>query len=244
MILSRISCCLVIVCALALTCLCEYVPSSQNQKGETDFLTALEPIFANQPDFKADVTIILADPIRMRIARSNGKVRFEWLNPARAVRAKGQATKYYRTIVISQPGQPSLAFDPQQKTFTEMPSDDRPPAPEMLQLLKEFMKGKEEYKVVVEDAGSESLDGRQVSRLKITSQSEGSELFIYIAKDLKNLVVKLETGPEAFLGGKKISYTLSNVSLDVPDNLFEYPTGYRKVRHRTFMATFKQNTAR
>jgi len=241
MSLSRATCSLAIVCALALVGLCRPVPSYQS---ETDFLSALEPIFANQPDFKADATIVLADPIRMRIARTSGKVRLEWLNPVKAVRARRVAAKYYSTIVISRAGQATLAFDPQQKTFTEMPGDSTPPAPDMLQLLKDLMKGKEDQKVAVEDAGTADIDGRQVSRLKITSRSDRSELFIYIAKDLRNLVVKLETGPERFLGGKKISYTLSNVSLDVPDSLFEYPGGYRKVDYGTFMATFKQNTSR
>ena len=244
MIISRTTCSLVLVGVLILIGLSRPVVSSQNQKVETDYLSALEPIFANQPDFKADVNIVLAEPIAMRMARSNGKVRLEWLNPVRAARSKGEASQFYRMIVINHPGQPSLAFDPQQKTFAEMPIGLNSPAPDMLQILKEFVKGKEGYKVIVEDTGTEVLDGHEVSRLKITSRSDSSELFIYIAKGLKNLVVKMETGPEKILGGKKITYTLTNVSLDVPANLLEYPEGYKRVGYKAFMATYQQNISR
>jgi hypothetical protein len=244
MMLSRAACTVTIACALVSTDLCGYVACFQSKKVEGDFIRAFEPIFANQPDFKADMTIVLADPIRMRIAKAKDKVRLEWFNPVKAVRTKRAGAKDYSTIVISRGGEPTLAFDPQQKTFTQMPSDFRPPVPEVLQLIKETLKVKETSKVVLEDVGTEVLDGRQVSKLRITSPTDSSGLFIYIAKGLRNLVVKLETGPEEFLGGKRISYKLSNISLDVPHIMFEYPSGYRKVGYETFMATFKQNTSR
>jgi hypothetical protein len=124
-----------------------------------------------------------------------------------------------------------------------MPGDTQLAPRDMVQLLRAMIRSKDELKVIVRDEGTQMMDGHQVRRLKLTLQSDKSDLFIYVAKDLKNLVVKIETGPESSLGGAKLSYTLSNVSLDVPESLFEYPAGYEKVGYDVFTTRFKQNTS-
>jgi hypothetical protein len=106
-----------------------------------------------------------------------------------------------------------------------------------------MIRSKDELKVIVRDEGTQMMDGPSGSQIEAHAAEWQIDLFIYVAKDLKNLVVKIETGPESFLGGAKLSYTLSNVSLDVPESLFEYPAGYEKVGYDVFTTRFKQNTS-
>jgi TonB family protein len=228
--------------------------SAQDSDIESDLVTATLGIFGNQPDYTADVSIVIASPIRMKMARKEGKVRLEWLNPSNAASGENKPLEYYRTIVINRPDQPSVAFDPQQKTYCEMPNESKPPAPEMLHVLKEAMKGKEEFKIKLKNLGTEILDGHETVKMEMISkrdkpsQSDKGGLFFYIAKDLKNLVIKMEVTElyedQPTPVGQGWSYTLSNISLEVPDDLFQMPVGYKKVDFRSFMATFKQNTSK
>src|SRR6185369_3593196 len=103
---------------------------------EYDFATAIATIFGDQPDYVADLSIVIATPIRMKMARKEGKVRLEWLNPRKSASGRKEGGEYYRTILLHRPKEPSVAFDPQQKTYCEMPDEFTPPAPEMLELLK------------------------------------------------------------------------------------------------------------
>jgi hypothetical protein len=253
MIMTRILLPLVVV-LIALTPACNRNLSAQDSAPESDLATALLEIFGDQPDYTADVSIVIASPRRMKMARKEGKVRFEWLNTGNAASGKNKPSEYYSTIVISRPDQPSVAFDPQQKTYCEMPNEFKPPAPEMWQVVKEAMKGKEGFKIKLKNLGTETLDGHETVKMEMIaksdkpSQKDKGGLFFYIAKDLKNLVIKMELTDlyedQPTPIGQGWSYTLSNISLEVPDNLFQTPVGYRKVDFRSFMDTFRQNTSK
>jgi hypothetical protein len=253
MIITRMILALIIV-SITSTPACNQNLSAQDSSTKSDLVTAMLEIFGNQPDYTADLSIVIASPIRMKMARKEGKVRMEWLNSGNSASGKNKASEYYRTIVINRPNEPSIAFDPQQKTYCEMPDESRPPTPEMLQLLKEAMKGKDGFKVKLKNLGTETLDGHETVKMEIIlksdkpSQSDKGGLFFYIAKDLKNLVIKMEV-TELYEDqptplGQGWSYTLSNITLDVPDDLFKMPVGYKKVDFGSFMATFKQHTSK
>jgi TonB family protein len=64
----------------------------------------------------------------------------------------------------------------------------------------------------------------------------GRYVFI-LRRDMKNLFFKMESeGIDSMRG----SYFVSNVSLDVPDELFEIPRDYKKVDFGSFMSTLKE----
>jgi hypothetical protein len=219
--------------------------AAQKSTLETDLVTVFTELFANQPDHSADIHIMIADPSRMKIARKQGKVRMEWLNPVNAVSRKVSKDGYYSIFMINRPDRPYTLFDPQLKTYAEMPEGIKPPAPEMLEMFKEMAKSKPELKCTVEDMGAVPLDGHRVNKLRIRSSGNEPPMFVYVARDLKNLLVKFElTLPYPPPNGTNVTYTLSNVTLDVPDSVFEMPAGYRKVDHQSFIETFKRNTAR
>src|SRR5262249_56219928 len=72
--------------AAALSCQCvsrQYAAAPQDSR-QTDVLTVFMSLFGNQPDFTADIQVGRS---RMKMARKNGKVRRDWLNPSKSKQA-------------------------------------------------------------------------------------------------------------------------------------------------------------
>jgi hypothetical protein len=65
-------------------------------------------------------------------------------------------------------------------------------------------------------------------------------MHFYFAKD-SNLVLKVDSGNIRQIRG---SYSISNVSFNVPDDLFEPPPGYRRVDFDSFIETFYSKSNR
>ena len=78
--------------------------------------------------------------------------------------------------------------------------------------------------VKVEEAGEEQAAGHPTTKYRVTTEGQPGELNVYAAKDLKNLVIKLDGQFE----GHTVQMQLSNISLNVPDSLFNPPAGYEK----------------
>jgi hypothetical protein len=78
-------------------------------------------LFGNQPDFTADMQV---GGSRMKIARKNGKVRREWLNPSKSRHA---VRGIYHNVLLELPGTSAIALDPQLKIYAEVPSKQMPP---------------------------------------------------------------------------------------------------------------------
>ena len=78
--------------------------------------------------------------------------------------------------------------------------------------------------VKVEEAGEQQVNGHPTTKYRVTIEGQPGELDVYAAKDLKNLIVKIDGQFE----GHTVQVELTNISLDVPDSAFSPPAGYEK----------------
>lgn len=73
--------------------------------------------------------------------------------------------------------------------------------------------------------GSIEIDGHKCLKIEAKSKSISPKVFLYAAKDLKNLIIAAQV-----LAEKQGSVQrLVNISFDVPDSLFQIPSGYREL---------------
>jgi hypothetical protein len=238
--------------ALILITPCEPNVAAQSAKQETSLVAVLESIFGDQPDYMADMTIVvLKNVITQKFARKAGKARWEF-SPLDGEDIPGisQASRDYKIVIISYPDQTGLGLDPQEKSYAELPDSFRPRAPDMRSAYQAAVKAKSDLKVTVENLGVETLDGHKVDKMRVSFKGDRPTqgIFFYVAKELKNLLLKMEVNdiyedrPTA--QGEKMSIALSKVSLDVPDALFQIPGEYKKVDFDEFMSTVRGKIAK
>jgi hypothetical protein len=247
--MTRMILTLIVAASTSLTLARNQDKGAQPSDPKHDSVTALLEILSNQPDYTADVNMVIAEPQRMKMSRKQGKLRREFLYPVKDASGKDKANAYYRTITIERLGQSTILFEPQQKTYCEIPVGSSPPVIGMQQLLDNLMNNIEGIRV--RNLGTEILDEHEATKMHITMtgdkppKSDRHGLFFYFAKDLKNLLIKFEVlelyEDKPTPPGKGWSYTLSNISLDVSDDLFQMPVGYKKVDLNSFLATLKQH---
>lgn len=157
-------------CLVAALFLSWFVPrqyaASQNAN-QTDAFTFLTSLYANQPDFTADAQV---GGSRMKIARKNGKLRREWLNPSKSKHAVGGI---YHNVLLELPGSPAIALDPQLKIYAEVPSEQTPP--DVIRRMIESVKNDPQAQCKVEKLGTEMLDGHIVERTRMLPVSPGTD---------------------------------------------------------------------
>lgn len=88
----------------------------------------------------------------------------------------------------------------------------------------------------VEVLGSENIQGHDCFKIRATFNFEEAYFFsdnpfiVYAAKDLKNLIIRVEDEQS-----KELIYALTNISLDekdFPNSLFEVPKNYKEIKLR------------
>jgi TonB family protein len=216
------------------------VTGAQTNSPEVIPVSEFFRMLSNQPDSSTDWTFILDEAsfgikakYRLTIARKQGKVRREMYPLENETSLKNKADKNYKLVVLDHPGRPSVAFDPQAKTYAEMPGVFKAPGFD----LESFIQSKASAldKIKVENVGVENFKGHPSTKIRMTFEGEGGEVFMYFANDMKNLLI----GMELTEAGKS-SLTISNILFDLPDELFEIPQGYKKVDLNSFQAVLKQ----
>jgi len=193
-------------------------------------------MFADQPDHMADRTIVVNDSvIKMKFAKKQDKIRQEFYPLDNADSLKNESYRYYKIVMISRLNQPTMAFDPQEKTYAGAPENFKMGSFD----IEEFLKNASATlgKVNARSAGTETIEGHEAKRISIRFQDGPEEMNFYFATDLKNLFLKMDSGTIKQLKG---SYTASNVSFDVPDELFEIPKDYKRVDFSLMISAIKQ----
>lgn len=195
------------------------VLSSQNATLSRSGKSARD-ILINQPDFMGEQ--IISD---YEIAIEGG------FSASSKVAKKGET---YRSdngtfIFFSKPRQPTLRLDPNDKTYDELPEEeyDRRLWHVGADEVQTFARNRE---VEFEIAGTEKVDGRECVKIKATPKTqsvkdEGAAYF-YAAKNLRNLVIKVEIQTP----GRVTVYSLKNISFKVPGKLFIMPADYKRSR--------------
>ncbi len=197
----------------------------KNEKGEkdeevlaplTDEERALDPraVVADQPDFVADLTFFYGEGFggfggAERIARKGKRYREE--------------SQFW--LFIGEEGKPSARVFPRDKTYDDLepPKDARagganPFNPRTLA---------EEPDVTFRTLGAVTIDGHRCVKIEAVRKGEPEKIYLYAARDLKDLVIvgQVLNPPRAFV------QRLSNVSLEVPEELVTIPADYRPIEH-------------
>ena len=192
-------------------------------------------LFEKQPDHMADRVISLgSNSVKISFAKKGEKSRQEFYPLAQATILKNSADKNYRLITLTQDNQPAISIDPQAKTYTELP-EHFSLAPFDIEHFLDAAKA-ELGKLKIEDIGTETVDTHEARKIRLTFEGEEGEIFFYFAKDLNNLFIKMDSkGVEDMTG----TYTLTNISFIVPDELFTLPQGYKKVDFNAFITAMR-----
>jgi hypothetical protein len=214
---------------------CKPSQSAQKTAPQAISFATLLQMFADQPDHIADRTIVVNNsPMKMRFAKKQARTRQEFYPLDQAERLKNEADRNYKIITLIQPGQPSVALDPQERTYAQMPDAFNLVPFDIESFLKNA--ASEMNKVKIEKIGTENIDGHAASKIRMRFEADNEEMYFYFASDLKNLFIKMDSGTIKQLQG---SYTVSNVSFDVPDDLFEVPKEYKKVDFNSLISMLK-----
>jgi hypothetical protein len=229
-----------------------FPPSIIAQNDNTRAFSASEllQMMADQPAHIGERKIVANTAHeRWNFAIRLNKVRKEFYPLEKSRTLIDQADKNYRIITISEIGQPSLAYDPQAKTRTRLPNDFKVAGLDLYGWVSSVVSGTNEVKI--EEVGTTLIEGHEARKISIKYRSqEGNVLqfrgvmILYFANDLKNLLIKLESDSAVEKGTERpyvqrSVYTLSNISLDVPDDLFKIPTAYKEVEFDAFWAAIK-----
>lgn len=227
---------LVIITALMLILGCGNDAGAQKTKSEIIPFPDLLRMFADQPDHMADRTIAINDSlIKMKFAKKQDRIRQEFYPLDEAGSLKSDSYRSYKIITISRLNQPTTALDPQEKTYAEAPEDFKLVSFDIEEFLKNA--SAELGKIKAEIAGTEIIEGLKASKISVRFEGGTEEMYFYFANDLKNLFLKMDSGSIKQIKG---SYTVTNVSFDVPDELFEIPKDYKRVDFNSMLSTIKQ----
>lgn len=227
---------LVIIAALTFIVGCGQNASAQKSKSEVISFPDLLRMFADQPDHMADRTLVVnGGVIRIKFAKKQGRIRQEFYPLEGANSLKNGTYRDYKIITISNPNQPTLAFDPQEKTYAEVPEGFQMGSFDIGNFLQSA--STQLGKVSAERVGVETVEGYAATKIRLRFEGEMEEMYFYFAPDLKNLLLKMDSGTIKQIKG---SYTISNVSFDVPDMLLEMPKDYKRVDFNAMNSVIKQ----
>jgi hypothetical protein len=222
-----------VITALTLILGCDGNVVAQKPKSETISFPTLLRMLADQPDHMADRTLVVNDSVmKMKFAKKQDRIRQEFYP---LDQAKNESYRDYKIITISKLNQPTIVFDPQEKTYAEASEDFKMVSFDIEELLKNA--SAELGKIKAESAGIETMEGHEASKIRITFEGSTEEMYFYFANGLKNLFVKMDSGTIKQIKG---SYTVSNVLFDVPDELFEIPKNYKRVDFNSMISAIRQ----
>lgn len=192
------------------------VPTNKQISNQTSKPTSPRELLASQPDFVADEILFSAE--------KRGSLGFA--SGHRLVFKKAKKDEYYRldtgvVIVYTDAGNRSFKYDAKRK---KLELDTEPDAEEdWYEGADNPMFFSKKQGVKFEVVGTEKIQEHDCTKIRATKEDaiakdgETEEVYFYVAKDLKNLVL----ATEILLPNRRTSYILTNVSFNVPATLFK-----------------------
>jgi hypothetical protein len=191
-------------------------------------------LLANQPDHLADRTLAFNNSVvKMKFAKKQNKVRTEFYPLDQPGNFRTPAGRQYKIITIIKPDQPMMALDPQAKTYADAPPDFSIGSFDVESFIKAA--SGELNKINALNVGTVMVGGKAATKMKVSFEGKREFMYFYFAKD-GNLLLKIDSGNIKQMRG---SYSISNLTFNVPDELFEVPPGYKKVDFNSIMETLK-----
>jgi hypothetical protein len=183
-------------------------------QSKTEDPEALRQILANQPDFMATQHFIF----------SEGFGGFGATSKVAKLANRGRA-EMDDAIIITELGKPAIKLYPKRKEYSvikvveaNLPEFDFRP---------EALAKRDD--VIFKLLGKEKIGEYSCLKIEVTFKDEklkGMSFLCYAATDLKNLVI----AEEVIMGTKaKFMIVLKDISLDVSEEIFRIPTGYKKI---------------
>jgi toxin ParE1/3/4 len=171
-------------------------------------------VIANQPDFVADLTFFRSERFSggggaMRVARKSNRYREE--------------SQFW--IFIGEVGKPAARLFTGDKTYDDL----EPVRYERANSSQPFNPATlaQETGTTFEALGTVTIEGHSCIKIKATQKGKPATIYLYAARDLKNLVIVAQfvDPPRRFV------QRLSNISLEVPDSLVEIPPDFKPIQH-------------
>lgn len=178
----------------------------------TEAERVLDPksIIANQPDFVADEVFFYGEGFggfsaKSRVARKGSRYRID----------TGVV------VVITEPGKPAIRLYAGSKTFEETPANQGPPPGSGRPIDPQALAYREG--VIFTSLGTQVVDGHKCLKIEAKSDGQSAKIYLYAAEDLNYLVI----AAQVLNPPRGAIQRLQNISLKVPDSLFEIPSGYK-----------------
>ena len=199
--------------------------------------TDVRRIISNQPDFAADYSITWGkERINIGLAKQGKSFRREIMPAQSSMISVDEKHRNYKIITLELFEQPVLIIDPQERMCAPVPAEVIFPTPSTDSIFRAALMQKDGLEILEENVVS--VDGNAAIKLKLRV-AKNEELTIYIARDLKDLIVRLE----GMSDGVPISFSMSHISMNVPQGLFDAPRDCQRVDFDTFQARVKQKVA-
>jgi hypothetical protein len=171
-------------------------------------------IVANQPDFVADLVFFRSETVSggggaMRLARKGNRYRHE--------------SQFW--IFIGEEDKPAARLFPEAKAYDDMEPAREGSAGGSWPFNPKTLA--QESDITFEALGGVEIDGHRCIKIQALRKGKPEKIYLYAARDLKNLIIiaQVFNPPRAFV------QRLSNISLEVPDNLVEIPSDYKSIEH-------------
>lgn len=204
-------------------------PTNQTANGNATAPT-FEPgsapyIAMNQPDYRAMVTV-KTGPLTYtgEVARKGDRWKVQLPIPP-----------LKNSILYVRPGQTTLLVMPETKRYVEFPEDQKGSVVNPMALTLE---GLSKPGIVFEQVGTETVDGRNCTKFRATRAGDDAEMTVFVAKDLKDLIVRIDGRVE----NQTFNATWANPTLDVSDADVSPPadltTTHTKMEISEFQADF------
>ena len=157
-------------------------------------------IALNQPDYRAMVTV-QTGPLTYtgEVVRKGDRWKVELPIPP-----------LKNSILYVRPGEPTILVMPETKRFVEFPDDQ---AGSVVNPMAMTLEGLSKPGIVFEQVGTEAVEGRQCTKFRATRPGDDAEMTVFVAKDLKDLIVRIDGRVE----NKTFNATWANPTLDVSD---------------------------
>lgn len=180
----------------------------------TEAERVLDPksIIANQPDFVADEVFFYGEGFggfsaKSQVARKGSRYRID----------TGVV------VVITEPGKPSIRLYAGSKTFEETIANQGPPLGSGQPINPQALAYREG--VIFTSLGTQVVDGHKCLKIEAKSSGQSAKIYLYAAEDLNYLVI----AAQVLNPPRGAIQRLQNISLKVPDSLFEIPSGYKRL---------------
>lgn len=172
---------------------------------------SVQDLLAKQPDHKADVVVASdSSQVKVKIAKKGDHYRVE-----------GPLPGVGPSIAFLNLGGTSVVLFPDKKQYFEVSGADQQASFQgpMTSVIDTLLKRRE---AKFELVGDETVDGHPAAKYKVTVEGQEGEVRLFLAKDLKNLLIRIEQT----ISGKTFSLSMTNASLDVTDADVQPPADY------------------